>query len=133
VKGEDKMAEMETTVETLPETQAPAKEEEKTKGRSIFQYYTKEDYILNRRVTILYGLTFMFIFFSAVMSEILSIVFDEGLLSPVQVIFHTVSFIGYSITFYYVYKKQDYIEEKNTEIFKKQEIIDKEALRNFED
>ncbi len=127
------MAEMETTVETLPETEAPAKEKTETKGRSIFQYYTKEDYILNRRVTILYGLTFMFIFFSAVMSEILSIVFDEGLLSPVQVIFHTVSFIGYSITFYYVYKKQDYIEEKNTEIFKKQEIIDKEALKNFED
>ncbi len=124
------MAELDTTPEIV-DTQTPAKET--TEKRSILQYYTEEDYILNRRVTILYGLTFMFIFFSAVMSEILSIVFDEGLLSPVQVVFHTVSFIGYSITFYYVYKKQDYIEEKNTEIFKKQEIIDKEALKNFEE
>ena len=122
------MAELETPVEALPE-----EEKTETKRHSMLQYYTEEDYILNRRVTILYGLTFMFIFFSAVMSEILSIVFNEGLLSPVQVIFHTVSFIGYSITFYYVYKKQDYIEEKNTEIFKKQEIIDKEALRSFEE
>ncbi len=121
------MAELETPVEALPE------EKTETKRHSMLQYYTEEDYILNRRVTILYGLTFMFIFFSAVMSEILSIVFNEGLLSPVQVIFHTVSFIGYSITFYYVYKKQDYIEEKNTEIFKKQEVIDKEALRSFEE
>ncbi len=123
------MAEIETPVESLPREET----EEKTKTRSIFQYYSKEDYLLNRKVTILYGLTFMFIFFSAVMSEILSIIFDEGLLSPVQVVFHTVSFIGYLITFYYVYKKQDYIEEKNTEIFKKQEIIDREALKNFED
>ncbi len=126
------MPQLDTPVDTAPEAQAPAAQE-KTKKRSVLQYYTEEDVILNRRVTILYGITFMFIFFSAVMSEILSIVFDEGLLSPVQVIFHTVSFIGYCITFYYVYKKQDYIEEKNTEIFKKQEIIDKEALRSFED
>ncbi len=123
------MAELETPVETVAEEE----KKEKAPARSILQYYSEEDYILNRRVTILYGLTFMFIFFSAVMSEILSVVFDEGLLSPVQVIFHTVSFIGYSITFYYVYKKQDYIEEKNTEIFKKQEVIDKEALKNFEE
>ncbi|NPA53063.1 MAG: MFS transporter [Aquificae bacterium] len=127
------MAQIETTAETLPQTEISSKTKEESKKRLIFEYYTKEDYILNRRVTILYGLTFMFIFFSAVMSEILSLVFNEGLLSPVQVIFHTVSFIGYSITFYYVYKKQDYIEEKNTEIFKKQEVIDKEALKSFED
>jgi len=88
-------------------------------------------YLLNRKVTILYGITFFFIFLSAVVSEILSLVFDEGLLSPVQVVFHTLAFIGYVITFYYVYKKQDYIEEKNTDIFKKQEKIDQEELKNL--
>lgn len=45
--------------------------------------------------------------------------------------FHSVAFVGYVITFYYVYKKQDYIEEKNTEIFKMQEKIEKEEAKNF--
>ncbi|WP_457626265.1 hypothetical protein [Persephonella sp.] len=106
-------------------------EKEETK-KSISEYYTYEDFLLNRKVTILYGITFFFIFLSAVISEILSLVFDEGLLSPVQVVFHSVAFIGYIITFYYVYKKQDYIEKKNTEIFKKQEKIDREELKRFQ-
>ena len=99
--------------------------------RILNSYYSKEDFILNRRVTILYGITFLFIFLSAVISEILSLIFNEGLLSPVQVVFHSVAFVGYVITFYYVYKKQDYIEEKNTEIFKMQEKIEKEEAKNF--
>jgi len=101
------------------------------KKRSMSQYYTYEDFLLNRKVTILYGITFLFIFLSAVVSEILSLVFDEGLLSPVQVVFHSCAFVGYVITFYYVYKKQDYIEEKNTQIFKKQEEIEKEEMKRF--
>jgi len=110
---------------TKPVEQVSEEEKEEVKKKSISEYYTYEDFILNRRVTVLYGITFFFIFLSAVVSEILSLVFNEGLLSPVQVVFHTCAFIGYVTTFYYVYKKQDYIERKNTEIFKKQEKIDK--------
>ncbi len=123
---------MAETTETLNST-VKEESENKTGKRSISEYYTYEDFLLNRKVTILYGITFFFIFLSAVVSEILSLVFDEGLLSPVQVVFHSVAFIGYVITFYYVYKKQDYIEKKNTEIFKKQEKIDQEELKNFQD
>lgn len=107
-------------------------EKEEAKNHFISEYYTYEDFLLNRKVTILYGITFFFIFLSVVVSEILSLVFDEGLLSPVQVFFHSCAFIGYIITFYYVYKKQDYIEKKNTEIFKKQENIEQEELKNFQ-
>ncbi len=121
---------MAETTETL-NSSVEEKSTDEEKKRSISFYYSYEDYLLNRKITILYGITFFFIFLSAVVSEILSLVFDEGLLSPVQVVFHSVAFIGYVITFYYVYKKQDYIEKKNTEIFKKQEKIDQEELKNF--
>jgi hypothetical protein len=109
------------------------KTEEKTstKKRYFNEYYTEEDYILNRKVTMLYGVTFLFLFFSIVMSEILSLVFDEGLLSPVQVIFHSIAFVGYVLTLRYVYKKQDYIEKKNVEVFKKQEKIDEAEKKRF--
>jgi len=106
-------------------------EKEVKKKRYFNEYYTEEDYLLNRKVTLLYGVTFLFLFFSIVMSEILSLVFNEGLLSPVQVIFHTASFIGYLWTLIYVYRKQDYIEEKNVEIFKKQEKIDEAEKKRF--
>jgi len=108
-----------------------SKKEEKTKKRYFNEYYTEEDYILNRKVTMLYGITFMFLFFSIVMSEILSLVFDEGLLSPVQVIFHSIAFVGYMLTLRYVYKKQDYIEKKNVEVFKKQQKIDEAEKKRF--
>ncbi|MBK3331855.1 hypothetical protein GWK41_02085 [Persephonella atlantica] len=120
------MAEITKPVETEIE-----EENVETKRKSISEYYSYEDFLLNRKVTILYGITFFFIFLSAVVSEILSLVFHEGLLSPVQVVFHSVAFVGYVITFYYVYRKQDYIEKKNTEIFKKQEEIDREELKKF--
>ena len=109
------------------------KTEESSKSKRYFnEYYTEEDYILNRRITLLYGITFLFLAFSIVMSEILSLIFDEGLLSPVQVIFHSVSFVGYVITFRYIYKKQDHIERKNVEIFKRQEKIDEAEKRKFD-
>lgn len=95
------------------------------------EFYTEEDYILNRKVTLLYGITFLFLAFSVVMSEILSIVFDEGLLSPVQVIFHSISFVGYVITFRYIYKKQYYIEEKNVQVFRNQKKIDEAEEKNW--
>ncbi len=107
------------------------KENTTTKKRYFNEYYTEEDYILNRKVTMLYGITFLFLFFSIVMSEILSLVFDEGLLSPVQVVFHSVAFVGYVLTLRYVYKKQDYIEKKNVEVFKKQEKIDEAEKKRF--
>ena len=110
-----------------------SKTEKSSKSKRYFnEYYTEEDYILNRRVTLLYGITFLFLTFSIVMSEILSLIFDEGLLSPVQVIFHSASFIGYVITFRYIYKKQYYIERKNVEIFKNQEKIDEAEKRKFD-
>ena len=115
--------------EVIAETE---KEEQRPKARRYAnEYYTEEDYILNRRITLLYGITFLFLAFSIVMSEILSLIFDEGLLSPVQVIFHSISFVGYVITFRYVYKKQDYIEKKNVEVFKNQEKIDKAEKKKY--
>jgi tetrahydromethanopterin S-methyltransferase subunit C len=78
-----------------------------------------KDYLLNRRITLFYGITFLFIFLAAVISEILSLVFDEGLLSPPIVGFHIIAFIGYVLTLRYVIKKQPIIEEKNRETIKK--------------
>ena len=121
------MAELVEKVESLEETDI----KESKKKRYANEYYTEEDYIINRKVTLLYGITFFFLFFSIITSEILSLVFKEGLLSPIQVVFHTVAFIGYIITFRYVYKKQDYIEKKNVEVFKNQEKIDEVEKRKF--
>jgi Na+/melibiose symporter-like transporter len=92
-------------------------EEEKQKAK---QLYSEKDFIINRRVTLAYGITMLFLFFAVLVSELLSYFFDEGLLSPVQLAFHTSAFIGYVVTFRYVYKSQDYIEYKSREFIKKQ-------------
>ncbi|MDM7274102.1 hypothetical protein [Sulfurihydrogenibium azorense] len=92
-------------------------EEEKQKAKNL---YTERDFIINRRVTLAYGITLLFLFFAVLVSELLSFFFDEGLLSPVQLAFHTSAFIGYVATFRYVYKSQDYIEYKSREFIKKQ-------------
>ncbi len=76
----------------------------------------QEEYALNRKVTLFYGITFLFIFFGAIVSEILSLILDEGLLSPPIVAFHIVCFIGYVLTLRYVWKKQPYIEEKSRKL-----------------
>ncbi|RUM50855.1 MAG: hypothetical protein DSY47_00670 [Hydrogenothermus sp.] len=76
----------------------------------------QEEYALNRKVTLFYGITFLFIFFGAVVSEILSLILDEGLLSPPIVIFHIICFIGYVLTLRYVWKKQPSIEEKSRKL-----------------
>ncbi len=77
-----------------------------------------KEYLLNRRVTLFYGITFLFVFLGAVISEILSLILDEGLLSPPLVAFHSIAFVGYVMTLRYVIKKQKYIEEKNRETIK---------------
>ncbi|WP_121922558.1 hypothetical protein [Hydrogenothermus marinus] len=77
-----------------------------------------KDYLLNRRVTVIFGISFLFIFFAAVVSEILSLILDEGLLSPPIVAFHVIAFIGYILTLRYVLKKQPWVERKNREIIK---------------
>ncbi len=82
--------------------------------------YEEKDFIINRRVTLAYGITLLFLFFAVLTSELLSFFFDEGLLSPVQLAFHTAAFVGYVITFKYVWQKQDYIEYKSREFIKKQ-------------
>ena len=89
----------------------------------------QEDYALNRKVTLLYGITFFFVFLSAIVSEVMSLVLDEGLLTPFQVVFHTLAFIGYIWTFYYVYKSQEHIEEKNSDIVKNNIQEDEELLK----
>lgn len=68
------------------------------------------------------GLSFciLFLLFAILVSELLSFFFDEGLLSPVQLAFHTSAFIGYVFTFRYIYKNQDYLEYKGRDIIKKQ-------------
>jgi hypothetical protein len=91
--------------------------EERLKAK---QLYEERDFIINRRITLAYGITLLFLFFAVLTSELLSFFFDEGLLSPVQLAFHTAAFVGYVITFKYVWKKQDYIEYKSREFVKKQ-------------
>lgn len=79
----------------------------------------EDEYALNRKVTLFYGITFLFIFFGTVVSEILSLILDEGLLSPPIVIFHVICFIGYVLTLRYVWKKQPVIEEKSRKLIEK--------------
>jgi hypothetical protein len=76
----------------------------------------KEEYALNRKVTLFYGITFLFVFLGAVISEILSLILDEGLLSPPIVVFHILCFFGYVLTLRYVWKKQPMIEEKSRKL-----------------
>ena len=91
--------------------------EERLKAKRL---YEEKDFIINRRVTLAYGITLLFLFFAVLTSELLSFFFDEGLLSPVQLTFHTAAFVGYVITFKYVWEKQDFIEYKSREFIKKQ-------------
>ena len=79
----------------------------------------QEEYALNQKVTLFYGITFLFIFFGAVVSGILSLILDEGLLSPLIVIFHIICFIGYVLTLRYVWKKQPSIGEKVENLLKR--------------
>jgi len=78
-----------------------------------------KDYLLNRKVTIFFGISFLFVFFAEIVSEVMSLFLDENLLAPGQFLFHFACFIGYVITLIYVFKKQFYIEEKNKEIINK--------------
>lgn len=84
----------------------------------IKRLYSERDFIWNRKITMAYGITFLFLFFGIITSELLSFFFDEGLLSPVQLAFHTTAFVGYLATFRYVLKNQDYIEYKNRQMVK---------------
>lgn len=81
--------------------------------QQIEKLYTEKDFIWNRRITMAYGITFLFLFFAIIVSELLSFFFEEELLSPVQLAFHTTAFVGYVATFRYVWKSQDYIEYRN--------------------
>lgn len=99
--------------------------------QDIEKLYSEKDFILNRRVTLAYGVTFLFLFFAIIMSEILSFFFEEDLLSPVQLAFHTTAFIGYLATFRYVWKQQDYIEYKSRMMVRQQLKQEREELENF--
>lgn len=95
--------------------------------QQIEKLYTEKDFIWNRRITMAYGITFLFLFSAIIVSELLSFFFEEDLLSPVQLAFHTTAFVGYVATFRYVWKSQDYIEYRNRIMVKehiKQEKIE---------
>lgn len=97
----------------------------------IERLYSEKDFIWNKRVTMAYGITFLFLFFAIIVSELLSFFFEEGLMSPVQLAFHTTAFIGYLATFRYVWKNQDYIEYKNRVMVKGHIDKEREELKNF--
>lgn len=97
----------------------------------IEKLYSEKDFIWNRRVTLVYGVTFLFLFFAIIVSEILSFFFDEGLMSPVQLAFHTTAFVGYLATFRYVWKSQDYIEYKSRIMAKSHIDQEREDLERF--
>ncbi|MCX7738646.1 MAG: hypothetical protein N2Z80_04435 [Hydrogenothermaceae bacterium] len=97
----------------------------------IEKLYSEKEFIWNRRVTLAYGVTFLFLFFAIIVSEILSFFFDEGLMSPVQLAFHTTAFVGYLTTFRYIWKNQDYIEYKSRIMAKSYIDQEKEDLERF--
>lgn len=99
--------------------------------KEIEKLYTEKDFILNRRITMAFGVTFLFLFFAVIVSEILSFFFEEDLLSPVQLAFHTTAFVGYIVTFRYVWKQQDYIEYTSQMMVKQQLKQEREELENF--
>lgn len=99
--------------------------------QEIEKLYTEKDFILNRRITMAYGITFLFLFFAVIISELLSFFFDEDLLSPVQLAFHTTAFVGYVATFRYVWKSQDYIEYRSRMMVRQQLKQEREELENF--
>ncbi|MDQ7056722.1 MAG: hypothetical protein Q9M89_09845 [Persephonella sp.] len=57
-----------------------------------------------------FGITLFFILLLTVVSMYLSIVYGEGMVRPVAVIFYTSIFIGYALTLRYVWKKEVQIE-----------------------
>lgn len=99
--------------------------------QQIEKLYTEKDFIWNRRVTMAYGITFLFLFFAVITSELLSFFFEEDLLSPVQLAFHTTAFVGYVATFRYVWKSQDYIEYRSRMMVKQHLKQEREELENF--
>ncbi|MEZ0323289.1 MAG: hypothetical protein ABWJ98_03130 [Hydrogenothermaceae bacterium] len=98
--------------------------------QEINKLYSEKDFIWNRRITMAYGITFLFLFFAIIMSELLSFFFEEGLLSPVQLAFHTTAFIGYVATLRYIWKSQDYLEYISRQMVKKQ-LKQEEELERF--
>lgn len=99
--------------------------------QEIYNLYTEKDFIWNRKITMVFGVTFLFLFFAVLVSELLSFFFEEDLLSPVQLAFHTTAFIGYIATFKYVWKSQDYIEYQSRMMLKQQLKQEREELENF--
>lgn len=99
--------------------------------QEIDNLYTEKDFIWNRRITMAFGVTFLFLFFAVLVSELLSFFFEEDLLSPVQLAFHTTAFVGYVATFRYVWKSQDYIEYRSRMMVKQQLKQEREELENF--
>ncbi len=78
-----------------------------------------------------FGITLFFILLLTVASMYLSIIYGEGLIRPVAVIFYTVIFVGYALTLRYVWKKEVQIEIEQAR--KEMELAKMEAQRHREE
>ncbi len=81
----------------------------------------------NRRTTIFYGITFFFVALFAVIFMGLSIIFKESIFSVWMFLLYLAVLIGYGLTLFYVFEKQERIEEEQTELEKK--IEEREGLK----
>ncbi len=82
-----------------------------------------------------FGITLFFILLLTVVSMYLSLIYGEGLVRPVIVLFYTLIFIGYALTLRYVWKREVQIEieqaRKEMELAKMEVQKHKEELEKL--
>ncbi len=81
----------------------------------------------NRRTTLFYGITFLFVVFFAVLFMGLSILFKESIFSLPMFFLYLAVLIGYGLTLFYVFERQDKIEDEQINLEKK--IEEREGLK----
>ena len=81
----------------------------------------------NRRTTLFYGITFLFVAFFAVLFMGLSILFKESIFSLPMFFLYLAVLIGYGLTLFYVFERQDKIEDEQINLEKK--IEEREGLK----
>jgi TRAP-type C4-dicarboxylate transport system permease small subunit len=81
----------------------------------------------NRRTTLFYGITFLFVAFFAVFFMGLSIWFKESIFSLPMFFLYLAVLIGYGLTLFYVFERQYQIEKEQTELEKK--IEEREGIK----
>ncbi|MBK3331605.1 hypothetical protein GWK41_00830 [Persephonella atlantica] len=78
-----------------------------------------------------FGITLFFILLLTVASMYLSLIYEEGLVRPVALVFYILIFIGYALTLRYVWKREVQIEIEQAR--KEMEIAKVEAQRHREE